>query len=321
MKTALKIILATIVIIVSGVAVFILVLYHLNNEVGINTEFENSTFLSQKPPVLRETLTVKIVTFNIQDLWVVGANRPQRMKHIARVLTDLDPDIVGFQESFIEQDRSVLLNALKSSRLHHHQYYSSGVGGSGLLICSAWPIREVFFHRFSGSGPAHRIWEGDYWAGKGVALARIETPAGILDFYNTHAQAGYGRAAYLEVRCSQMRELAASMNASRTGVSPAFLVGDMNCSIGKADYETVVNDAGLRRMMVQDSRIDHIFAANSGHYNFETLETVSIDEKVDEAGKTFWLSDHTGYMSSIKISPVAGTVTIATGADANASVH
>ncbi|OQB43674.1 MAG: Endonuclease/Exonuclease/phosphatase family protein [Candidatus Hydrogenedentes bacterium ADurb.Bin179] len=266
MKTALKIIMAMIVITVSGVALLILVLYRLNNNVGIDTELEKSTFLSQKPPVLTETLTVKIVTFNIQDLWVVSANRLQRMKHIARVLTDLDPDIVGFQESFIEQDRSVLLNALKSSRLHHHQYYSSGVGGSGLMICSAWPIREVFFRRFNDSGPAHRIWEGDFWAGKGVALARIETPAGILDFYNTHAQAGYGRAAYREVRCSQMRELAAFMNASRTGVSPAFLVGDMNCSIGNADYETVINDAALKRMMVQDSRIDHIFAANSEHY-------------------------------------------------------
>lgn len=260
MKTVLKVILTSIIIVVLGVPALVFALYFRNGHVGTETAFAQSSFLKNAPEPLTEALTVKIVTFNIQDLWVVSANRPERMHHIARVLTALDPDIAGFQESFIEKDRDVLLKALGSSRLRYHQYFPSGVGGSGLLICSAWPIREAYFLRYSISGPAYRIWEGDFWAGKGAALARIETPAGILDFYNTHAQAGYGRASYRDVRCIQMKELADFMNASRSNTAPAFLVGDMNCGIGDVDYEIVLNEARLQRSMAVDSHIDPLLS-------------------------------------------------------------
>lgn len=293
-------------------------LYFKNGHIGVETDYSASIFLKDKPKPLAEPLTLKIVTFNIQDLFVVGRNRPARMRHIARVLADLDPDLVGFQESFIGKDRDVLIKALEATRLRHHQYYSSSVGGSGLLISSAWPIREVFYHRYSVSGPPQRIWEGDFWAGKGVALARIETPAGMLDFYNTHAQAGYGRVSYREVRRTQMAELAAFMNGSRTQNAPAFLVGDMNCSIGDVDYETAAGDAGLIRLMAIDSRIDHIFAAHNDYHAFEVLDTVNIAERITEDGEVFGLSDHPGYMSTIRITPSSPAVDAAVIAhDAN----
>lgn len=279
------------------------ILYLRNAYVGVETDFSHSAFLAEPPAPLSQPLTLKIVTFNIQDLHIVGRNRPARMRHIGRVLTDLDPDVVGFQESFIEKDRDILIQALKGTRLSHHQYYPSGVAGSGLLISSAWPIQEVYFHRFTASGPARRVWEGDFWGGKGVALARVESPMGMLDIYNTHAQAGYGRAEYREVRRMQMEELAAFMNASRTQTAPAFLVGDMNCKIGSVDYETAVGNAGLVRAMTMDSRIDHIFVAKSPLYTFETLDSVEIEERVSEGDKSFRLSDHSGYMSVIKITP------------------
>lgn len=279
------------------------ILYLRNAYVGVETDFSHSAFLAEPPAPLSQPLTLKIVTFNIQDLHIVGQNRPARMRHIGRVLTDLDPDVVGFQESFIEKDRDILIQALKGTRLSHHQYYPSGVGGSGLLISSAWPIQEVYFHRFTASGPARRVWEGDFWGGKGVALARVESPMGMLDIYNTHAQAGYGRAEYREVRRMQMEELAAFMNASRAQTAPAFLVGDMNCKIGAVDYETAVKNAGLTRAMTMDSRIDHIFVAKSPLYTFETLDSVEIEERVSEGDKSFRLSDHSGYMSVIKITP------------------
>lgn len=307
MKLILKTMVLFLFLIVAGVLALGLFLYFKNGHIGVETDYGASIFLKEKPVPLAEPLTVKIVTFNIQDLFVVGKNRPVRMRHIARVLGDLDPDIVGFQESFIGKDREVLIRALETTRLRHHQYYASSVGGSGLLISSAWPIREVFYHRYSVSGPPQRIWEGDFWAGKGVALARIETPAGMLDFYNTHAQAGYGRSSYREVRRTQMAELAAFMNGSRTQVAPAFLVGDMNCGIGEVDYETAAGDAGLTRLMAMDSRIDHIFAARNDHHASEVLDTVKIAERISEDGQVFGLSDHPGYMSTIRIAPSSAT--------------
>src|SRR5690606_4091093 len=127
---------------------------------------------------------------------------------IAERLVALDPDIVGFQEAFIAADREVLQAGLAASRLQHFQYYASGTVGSGLLIASAFPIREAWFCRFSKSNPWYKFNEGDWWAGKGVALARLELPegGGFIDFYNTHAQAGYGNPAYKVVRNFQMAE-------------------------------------------------------------------------------------------------------------------
>lgn len=307
MKLILKTMLVFLLLLVVGLLALGLFLYFKNGHIGVETDYGASIFLKDKPEPLAEPLTLKIVTFNIQDLFIVGKNRPARMRHIARVLGDLDPDIAGFQEAFIGKDREVLIRALETTRLRYHQYYSSSVGGSGLLISSAWPIREVFYHRYSVSGPPQRIWEGDFWAGKGVALARIETPAGMLDFYNTHAQAGYGRSSYREVRRTQMAELAAFMNGSRTQVAPAFLVGDMNCGIGEVDYETAAGDAGLTRLMAMDSRIDHIFAARNDHHAFEVLDTVKIAERISEDGQVFGLSDHPGYMSTIRIAPSSAT--------------
>ncbi len=305
MKRVWKILLGLIVsaaLVLTGIVVG---LYRHNDYVGIETDFSESCYLAAPPKPLEEVFTLKIMTFNIQDLYIVGKDRPARMRHIGRVLTELDPDIVGFQESFIDADRAILIEALSSSRLQYHTYYPSGVGGSGLLISSAWPIREAYFLRYSVSGLAWRVWEGDFWGGKGVALARVESPAGMLDIYNTHAQAGYGRPEYRIVRRKQMEELAAFVNASRTGVAPAFLVGDMNCRIGQEDYETAISKANLARTMNIESGIDHIFAVQDDQYRFNVLDTIRIWETITEGGRIFQLSDHAGFMSEIRIIPAS----------------
>lgn len=303
MKLALKSAVVTLLCIIVGLPLLVGFLYAKNGYVGVKADVSQSPDLKTKPAPWTQSLVCKIVTFNIQDLWVVGQNRPERMRHIAQVLTELDPDIVGFQEAFIDKDRELLLKSLLTTRLRYHQYFPSGLVGSGVLICSTWPIKEVFFHRYQASAPAKRIWEGDFWAGKGAGMARIETPAGLLDFYNTHAQAGYGRTEYREVRRQQMIELAGFINESRVGTIPAFLVGDLNCGIGAVDYETVVNQAGLIRTMSINSHIDHILAVQDSNYLFETLETVPIEKRVTEGGRAFSLSDHSGYMSTIRIQP------------------
>jgi len=275
-----------------------------NGRVGVETDYGGSPALASPPAPLAEALTLKVVTFNIQDLYFVSGDRPQRMRAIGAALNILDPDIVGFQEAFIAADREILLKELGHTRLVHHHYYPSGTVGSGLLIASAFPIREVYFHRFSAANPFYKIWEGDWWAGKGVALARLELPGGaLLDFYNTHAQAGYGNPDYGRVRTEQMAELAQFVNGSRVESAPAFLVGDFNCRPGDGDFETAVRGAGLERVMVGESRIDHIFAVGGSHYTYHVSDTARIERTVSVAGRRFSLSDHPGFMSTVEIRP------------------
>lgn len=266
-----------------------------NSSTPSPTDLNASVLHAQPPDPLPAPITLRVVTFNIQDLWVVGRDRPARMRAIGQRLTELDPDIVGFQESFIEKDRTILIDAMKDSRLKYHQYYPSGTVGSGLLISSAFPIREVLFHRYTVSNPWYKFWEGDWWAGKGLALARIEVQGGYVDLYNTHAQAGYGNPAYRIVRKQQMIELAEFINRTKVDTIPAFLVGDMNCRPGNEDFETAVQGAGLVRAMLIPSSIDHIFKVTNEHYSFEVIKTIEIPR----AG----LSDHNGYVSDIRIAP------------------
>ncbi len=259
---------------------------------------------SKQAQGLTEPLTLKIITYNIYDLYIESADRTERMLGIAEKLCTLDPDLVGFQESFIRDDRNILISELQNcSRLQYYQYYPSRVVGSGLLISSAFPITERSFHRFNDSNPFFKVREGDWWAGKGVALARVELPGGIgfVDFFNTHAQAGYGNPDYAIVQSNQMLELAQFVNNSHSDTTLALLVGDLNSKIGGNAYQIAVEGADLVRIMSLDSGVDHIFAVRDADYTFELLDTFKIDGRILVDGNEVTLSDHSGYMSIIRV--------------------
>jgi len=301
-----KIVIALLATLIGAPLLLILAAVLTHGRTGVSDDLSSSSALMTTPAAMSAPLTLKVVTFNIQDLYFVGKDRPLRMRAIGAKLFTLDPDLVGFQEAFIEADRNLLIKELEPTRLKFFQYYPSAHVGSGLMIASAFPIQEVFFRQFSVSNPFYKTWEGDWWAGKGVALARLTLPGGgLLDFYNTHAQAGYGNPAYDVVREVQMTELATFINESRCETAPALVVGDMNCRIGDADFEAAVSGANLQRVMAEDSRIDHIFAVSSPRFAVELEGTVPIEDKVKLGEKTLELSDHTGYMSTITIRPVA----------------
>lgn len=287
------------VVLVAGGAVFVgLCAWYSANYIGVAADYSGSALLATPPASFAEPVTLKLVTYNVQALWVVGRNRAARMRALADKLTEVDPDIAGFQEVFVDEDRQVLIDALAATRLRYYQYYGSGLAGSGLLIMSAYPIKEVYFHRYTVAGAWYKIYEGDWWAGKGVGLARIETPQGFVDFYDTHAQAGYGNPWYDVVRKQQMAELATFINASHTPTVPAFLVGDMNCRPGNEDFETVREGAGLVRVMNVESRIDHIFAIADEAYTFDVVDSLEMYRHND-----LRLSDHRGYASTVHVAP------------------
>lgn len=282
-----------------------------NGWTGVPTDFSPSALLKEKPPAWKEPATLKLVTFNIQDLLVVAKDHEDRMMAIARKLSTLDPDIVGFQEAFIGEHRELLIGELeKYTRLRHFQYYPSGKVGSGVLTASAFPIREAWFHRYADSNPWWKVWEGDYWAGKGAGLARIELPNGaLLDFFNTHAQADYGVPANTIVRRNQMSGLAQFVNEAKMGSVPVFVVGDLNSRVGSAEFDAAVVPTKLARVMNIDSHIDHILAVNDPAYSFTVLDTQPIVERVRSNGKEFDLSDHPGFYTLVQVAPVSPAFT------------
>ena len=275
--------------------------------VGVEQDYKATSALLKNSPVgLKAPIELKVITFNIQDTWVVGRNRPERMRAIGAKLGLLDPDIVGFQEAFVQEDIELLKEELKGSRLQYWQYYPSAAVGSGVLTASVWPIKEVFFHRFTMAGQWWKFYQGDGAAGKGVGLARIELPdgQGMVDLFNTHAQAGYGNAYYTDpVRVSQMTEFGDFITGARLPNSPTLAVGDLNCRIGDKDYESAIERGKLVRQMSTDSRIDHILAVDDPNYTYEVLATERIYERFSIRGTELELSDHSGWMSTLRISP------------------
>ncbi len=303
-----------------------------NGRVGADTAFEKSALLANPPAPLAEPVTLKLVTYNIANAYLFTFNRPERMRGIAKKLIELDPDVVALQEAFIANNRELLYDELADSRLRHHVRFPSATLGNGLLVLSAFPIEEAYFFRYTRAGKWWKVWEGDWWAGKGVGLARLRLPGGgWVDFYNTHAQAPRRNNPYnLEVRADQMRELAEFVNASRCGAAPAFVAGDFNTTPENDDYKSLVAGADLARVMSMPSRIDHVFAVKSPRYRFEVLDTVKISGRVQGSQAAVFLvkppdrkefrkmlfgpaeetplSDHPGYMTTVRVVPVTPPV-------------
>ena len=283
--------------------VFLVLLLVVNHRVPSETDLGKSHMLKAPPAPFAKTMEIKLITFNIHDLYVASKNRPERMVGIAKKLRELDPDFVGIQEAFIKKDREILLKELEGSRLKYNHYYPSATVGSGLMALSAYPIRENFYYRYTRNGFWYRFMHGDWWAGKGVALTRIEVGDGFVDIYDTHAHAHYGVAEYADICEAQMEELAKFVKISMLASSPAFVLGDFNCTPDSAAYKNAVDGANLERLMTVDTHIDHIFGVINPLYKYETLKTEEITGIYDINGVKTELSDHSGYMSTVRVTP------------------
>lgn len=279
-------------------------LINLNYRTGAPTNLSKQRLLAERPAPWTEEATLRVCTWNIQDLPVVADYCPERMVGIAEKLIAWDVDVAGLQEAFVEKDRAILLEGLAGSALAHHVYFRSGLVGSGLLVVSKWPIEEVCFHRYVASNPWYRFDEGDWWAGKGVGVARIRMNGDrVLDFFNTHAQAGYGNPYYDVVRMEQMREMAGFIVSGACGTVPALVVGDFNSRVADAEHKLLVEQAKLTHAMTQDFRIDHIYVATHDAYTIEVVDTVVHDDTMIIEANEVELSDHPAYVSEVRIAP------------------
>jgi endonuclease/exonuclease/phosphatase family metal-dependent hydrolase len=267
------------------------------------------TSVATNPPLQRfeaqQALELTVVTLNVHDLYLAARDRPLRMRLIGGALAGLEADVVSLQEAFIGADRKILLRQLEGSRLAHHAYFDYGKVGSGLLLLSAHPIVETDFREFTNKGKWYKPWHGDWWAGKGVALARIRLPEGDIDVYQTHAHAAYNRSGaddeYLSVRLAQHRELIAFIDATTRPADPALALGDFNSAAGSQEYDILLAEGGLQPMLTVPTRFDHVFAKAKPCLRYRSDPTKRIRSAAIEGGEPIRLSDHDGYVARITI--------------------
>lgn len=177
----------------------------------------------------------------------VSANVDRRMRALVDAFPSLHADVVALQEIWDTRDQQFICKWAARRGLPYSHYYRSGVFGSGLLILSRHPIVDVAFLRYRTMGRPEKLWESDYFGGKGVGWARLATPLGYIDVYNTHALAQYvpdDQDDYPGHRAAQMYELARFVNA-KSARTPVIAMGDFNVRPDQLGYEIVTHIAHL----------------------------------------------------------------------------
>lgn len=208
--------------------------------------------LPPKPPG-----AIRVVSANTHGLPSLG--RAQRIHSIGELMRALSADIVALQEAFFSGDREVLKQA---SNLTYGHYFRSGVFGSGLFSMSTYPISETAFRKFADQGKWFKIWQGDWWVGKGVSLTTIElSRACRLLLFNTHLQAEYTseRDQHHNTRSSQTLDLIDFISGRPSASESALLVGDFNTLRDEAPYQQLTEALAVQRLLHFQTGTDYIF--------------------------------------------------------------
>ncbi len=249
-----------------------------------------------------DPIHVRVVTFNAWDMpaGMSDANGP-RIEKIGAALGALKPDVVCFQELWIDQDAERVVADLAAAGLVHARRYPSGLVGSGLQICSRFPIKESSFLRYRCGGQAWKLWHCDFYGGKGIARVRVETPLGPLDVADTHMHAVYGdEAEYLATRTAEALE-AAEFLVEKDGV-PLVLAGDLNARKGSLPFELLAHGARFTELPAED-RIDWVIARSGATLSAKvtSYERALAGPVALSDGQTRTLSDHEARLAVVTL--------------------
>jgi len=202
----------------------------------------NSTLLTNETKL-------RALTLNVWGVPFITAERKARIDAIVKQLPELKPDIVAIQEAWLTLDRRTLIEGGKRVGLKHCHYYASGVNGSGLLLLSRYPLVDIAFLRFKLTSRPERVPnELDYFGGKGIGYARIQTPNGFVELFNAHPVAQYSgdnNDLYRAHRAAAAYEAARFINAHASGRYPVILLGDLNTRPDQLPYRLVRKLANL----------------------------------------------------------------------------
>jgi len=191
---------------------------------------------------------MRVLTLNIWGLGLgLAPDRAFRVLELGKTFSAVDADVIALQEVWTTLDREHLIKAGDAAGLHYAHYFESGRSGSGLLTLSRYPIIDLGFYPFRSKGYPDK-WEGDFYAGKGVGVVRLDTPNGIVDVYNAHTQAQYIHDdtldPYVATRTAALYEISRVM-MRYSGDTPLIAMGDFNNKPNQLGYKLFVAMTGV----------------------------------------------------------------------------
>ena len=72
-------------------------------------------------------------------------------------------------------------------------FFDNGIIGSGTCILTKAPILDTAFHEFSLNGFPHMFLHGDWFAGKGLGVCRLDYKGLVIQVFVSHLHAEYNR--------------------------------------------------------------------------------------------------------------------------------
>lgn len=280
---------------------------------------------------------MRIVTFNT---WGVPftADLEMRTWALSQLLASCDYDIVCLQEVWQKKHLDTILSGAQAGGFGYHHHYKSGKLGSGLVILSRYPILEADFHKFRLGGRMDTQFRGDYFVGKGIGFARIETPSGIIDVFNTHPNAQYDpdeHDEYKAHRAGQHYEVTQFIR-HHSRHYPIIAVGDYNMLDHQVGYRLMTqylnmtdcwrnehpDDAGYtfrstnyynrKKSGGVDERLDYVFIRHSESQQMTIKAVERVLTNIPDSEKPY--SDHDGVLVELSMSDSNTTLDIASDA-------
>lgn len=262
---------------------------------------------------------MKILTLNTWGA-PYAQHRAVRRQLISDKIKQLDPDIILLQEAYLPDCPRDFINRL-ADRWQYHHYFKSALVGSGLLTLARYPIVKIAFQPYRLAGKPEKILHGDFYAGKGIGLTRLDTPQGLLDVYNmhTHAQYDYKNhdneyAVFNETNCYDAAKFIWEQSSHEY---PVLIGGDINTSPDQRGYAilTELGQLGDAYPAIH-SKHDVTFAADNPYnqHDNQTLDylmgrkvvvhDIQLVMTEQLSGDALAYSDHHGLFADISLTDI-----------------
>jgi endonuclease/exonuclease/phosphatase family metal-dependent hydrolase len=199
---------------------------------------------------------IRVLSLNIWGIF--NSNyRKQRLSHFASKIDDYD--VICLQEQFGEEDFRTIMEHVPHplrSQLYTKRFPSSFIG-SGLAVISKFEIRHTQYFAYPTQSHPEKVYHGDCYARKGVAMVRLSVPfcksgevrtsaassgrqgCTEITVYTTHLVAAYEKVSrlgsferemYAAYRISQALSLASFICSSSRPWDNIILCGDFNAA-------------------------------------------------------------------------------------------
>jgi len=190
---------------------------------------------------------ISVFTLNCWGIGMgVSKDRVFRFRAIAQYLADSDYDIVCLQEVWCSSDYRTIINVTRNVLPFHH-FFDNGIIGSGTCILSKAPIQDATFHEFSLNGYPHKVFHGDWFAGKGLGVCQLDYKGLNIHVFTSHYHAEYCRSQdiYLGHRVMQALEAAQWIKLTSSGADLTIYAGDFNTEPVDVPYSLLRSVASL----------------------------------------------------------------------------